>query len=125
MRLFGRRSAIDRRLQQTTGLLAIAAVKRRDTVLQQLFRLALPLGERAARPLDVGTRPGMAPVEEQRARPHVDGELVAGGEVVIEAIEQELLDFRVAIRTGRRAVRARIVRTKRIGHRDYREPRRL
>ena len=48
----------------------------------------------------------MAPVEKQRARPHIDGELVAGGEVVVEADEQELLDFRVAIRSGRRVVRA-------------------
>ena len=103
-RFFGRRAAVDRGLQQAARFVAVAAVERGDAVLQQLFGLALPLGQRAARPLDVGARAGMAAVEEQRARPDVDGELVLGGEVVIEADEQELLDLRVAIRSRRGVV---------------------
>ena len=80
------------------GFVAVAAAERGDAVLQQLFGLALPLGQRAARALDVGARARVAAVEEQRARPDVDGVLVVGGEVVIEADEQQLLDLRVAIR---------------------------
>ena len=105
-----------RRLQQPARLVAVAALERRDAGLQQLFGFALPLGQRAARPLDVRARPRVAAIEKQRARPDVDGLVVLGGEVVIEAGEQELLDLRVAIRIRRGVVRARAVGAKRIGH---------
>ena len=59
--------------------------------------LALPLGLRAARPLDVGARAIVMPIEKQHARPEVDGLFVVAGEVLVEAGEQELLDPRVAI----------------------------
>ena len=62
----------------------------------------------------------MTAVEEERAGPDVDRELVAGGEIVIEADEQELLDFCVAIRSRRDIrVSARSVGTKRIGHKVW------
>ena len=103
-RLVRRRAAVDRGLQQPARFVAVAALERRDAVLQQLFGLALPLGQRAARALDVGARARVAAIEKQRARPDVDRVLVAGGEVVVEADEQQLLDLRVAIR-GRRGIR--------------------
>jgi hypothetical protein len=53
----------------------------------------------------------MAPVEEQRARPDVDGLLILRGELVVEADEKELLDLRVAIDGGRIVVRGRDVAT--------------
>ena len=101
-RLFRRRAAVDRRLQQPARFVAVAAVERGDAVLQQLFRFALPLGQRAARALDVGAGARVAAIEKQRARPDVDRLLVLRGEVMVEADQQELLDLRVAIRIRRR-----------------------
>ena len=77
--------------------------------MQQLFGLALPLGQRAARALDVGAGAAVAAVEEDDARPDVDRLLVVAGEVVVEAGEQELLDVGVAVRIRRvgRCTRAR------------------
>ena len=74
--------------------------------MQQLLRFALALAERAARTLDVGAGAGVAAIEEERARPDVDGELVARGEIMVEADQEELLDLRVAIRRRRIVVRA-------------------
>jgi hypothetical protein len=102
-RVLGGRSRFDRRLQQAARFVAVTALERGETGLQQLLGLALAFGERAARPLDVGTCACMAAVEKQGARPDVDRELVVGGEVMVEADEEELLDLRVAIRC-RRAV---------------------
>jgi glutamate formiminotransferase len=80
-------------------------MERRDAGLQQLFRLTLALGNGAARPLDVRARARMTAIEEERARPHVDRLVVLRREVVIEADEQEMFDFRVAIRVHSRLVR--------------------
>ena len=117
-RFFRRRAAVDRRLEQTTSFVAFAALEGGDAILQQLFGFTLPLGEGAACPVDVGARPRMAAVEKERARPDIDGELVAAGEVVVETDQQELLDLGGAIRSRRDIrVSARGVGTKRIGHR--------
>ena len=48
--------------------------------------------------LTSGASAGVAAVEKERAAPDVDRELVARGEIVVEADEQQLLDLRVAIR---------------------------
>ena len=80
----------------------LTAIERRDAAMQQLFRLALPLGLRAARPLDVGARAIVAAVEKQHARPDVDGRLVVAGEVMIEPLQQQLLDARLALGAGER-----------------------
>ncbi len=72
--------------------------------MQQLFGLALALGLRAARPLDVGPRSGVGAIEKQDAGPDVDRELVTIREVMIETDEQQLLDFRIAIRSRRGCV---------------------
>ena len=58
----------------------------------------------------------MASIEEQRPRPDVDRQFVACGEVMIEADEQELLDFCVAIRERRRLVDVRDVAAMRFRH---------
>ena len=55
--------------------------------MQQFFRLALPLGLRAARALDVGTGAIVAAIEKQHARPHVDGRLLGPTKVVIEPLQ--------------------------------------
>ena len=105
-----------RRLQQAPCFASVAAAERRGAVVQQFLGLPLPLGQRAARPLDVRARAGMAAIEKQRARPDVDGVLVLRGEVVIETGEEQLFDFGVAIRV-RRGARASGCRVgaKRIG----------
>ena len=39
--------------------------------MQQFVGMPLPFGQRAARPFDVGARPGVAAVEKEDARPDV------------------------------------------------------
>ena len=99
-RFVGRRAAVDGRLQQPARFLPFAALKRGDAAVQELLGLALALGERAAGPLDVGARTRMVAIQEERARPDVDGVLVAGGEIVVQTDQQQLLDLRVAIDLG-------------------------
>ena len=115
-RLVARRAAVDRRLEQPPRLAAVAALERRDARVQQLFRLALPLGERAAGPLDVRPRPRMTPIQKKRPRPDVDGVVVLRGEVMVEADEEELFDLRVPLRIRRGVGRAGTVGAKRIRH---------
>ena len=75
--------------------------------MQQFLGLTLPLGDGAARALDVGTRARMAAIEKERTRPDVDRLIVLRRKVVIEADQQELFDLRVAIRAQRWIVRVR------------------
>ncbi len=106
-RFVGRRALTDGGLQQTTRLARLAAIEGRDAVVQQFLGLALPFGERAASPFDVGAGTRMVAVEKQRARPDVDRLIVVAGEVVIEAGEQQLLDLGLTIRVRHGLVRAR------------------
>ncbi len=46
------------------------------------------------------TGPRVSAIDEQRARPHIDGELMLAGEVMIEAVQQQLFDARLAIALG-------------------------
>ena len=62
------------------------------------------LWQRAPRAVDVRARPRVTAIDEEGSRPDVDGELVSGGEVVIETEEQELLDLGLAIHCRRRIV---------------------
>src|SRR5439155_3487785 len=102
----GGRAALERSLQQRPGLVTLAACKRGDALLQQFLRFALALGERAPRPLDVGAGPRVVPIEKQRARPDVDRLIVSGGEIMIEANQEKMLDLCVAIRFRRGVERA-------------------
>ena len=65
--------------------------------MEQLVAFALLLGDRAARALDVGARPGMAVIQEQDTRPDADGEVVVTGEVMVEAAEKQIFDAGVAL----------------------------
>jgi hypothetical protein len=102
-RFFWWRAAFDGRLEQPPRLVGVAAIEGGHAGLQQFFGFALALGEGAPRPFDIGARPRVTAIEKQRARPDVDGQLVARREVVIETDEKELLDFRVAIRSRSRS----------------------
>ena len=113
-RFVGRRPAVDRGLHEAPRFTAVAALERRDAALQQLLGLPLALGQGAARPLDVGTGTRVTAIEKQHACPDADRVIVLCGEVMIEAGEQQLLDFRVAIRFRRGSESAGAFGTKRI-----------
>ena len=65
--------------------------------MDQLLPFALTLGDGATRAFDVRTRTGMAAIDEERACPDVDGEVVLSRERVREAAEQQLFDARFAV----------------------------
>src|SRR5262249_42477265 len=95
--LLGRGAAVERRGQQPPRGLGIAARERGGAVVDELLSLALTLGDRAARALDVGAGAGVAAVEEEHPGPDIDRQLVLTREIVIETAEQELLDAGVTI----------------------------
>src|SRR5690242_14350135 len=103
-RLVRRRAALDSRRQQLPRANGVATLKRGRAGLQQLFTLALPLGDRTARPLDVGACTRVTAIQKQDARPNTDCQLVLSAEVVIEAREQQLFDARIAARLRSGAV---------------------
>ena len=96
-RFLGDRALIDRRHEQTPRGLRFAPLERGCARVDELFPLSLPLGYGAARPLDVGPGTSMAPIDEQGAGPDIDGELVLTRKVVVEAVQQEFFDARLAI----------------------------
>ena len=66
--------------------------------------LALQLGLRAARALDIGARAIVVAIEKQHARPEVDGLFVLTGEVLVEPGEEQLLDAGVTLGVAQRLV---------------------
>ncbi len=94
----------------------VAPVERGTAGVQQFIALALPLGDRAAGPLDVGAGTGMAAVDEEHARPDVDREFVLFGKIMIEPREQELFDARVSVPFRHVCRKGQTVRTERVGH---------
>ena len=96
-RFFGRGAVLDRRATAAARGLGVAALEGRRAGVKQFLAFALPLGDGAARALDVRARAGMAAIEEEHSRPDVDRELVLTGEVVIEPAQQQFLEARLAI----------------------------
>ena len=111
-----RRALADGGLNQPPGFVALTALERGHTALEQLLGFAQPLGRRAARAIDVGAGPRVAAIQKERARPHVDRLFVLGGEVVIQTDQQQLLDLRIPIRVRRAIGCAWGVGAQRIGH---------
>ena len=68
--------------------------------MQQLIRLPLPFGQRSPGALDVRPRLAVCAIEEEDARPDIDGEVVAAGEVVVQPGQQQLFDSGLAIPIG-------------------------
>ena len=71
--------------------------------MDERFGHALLLGLRAARAIDVGAGAIVIAIEEQHARPEIDGRFELAGEIVIEPRDEEMLDARVLF--GARAPR--------------------
>ncbi len=90
-----RGSPLERVVEQGAGARDIAAIKRRETFVHELFRCPLLLRLRAARTIDVGSRTIVRPIEKEDAGPQVDGGFEFTGEIVIEAGDQELFDSRI------------------------------
>ncbi len=70
---------------------------RRDSLVDEGLHFALPFGDEAARPIDIGLGAGVAAVEKRDAGPDVDRLIEAAGEILVEAGEQQLLDAAFAI----------------------------
>ena len=75
-----------------------------QTAVQQLLGLALTLGDRLARPIDVGASAIVIPVEENDARPDIDRLFVVFREVMIEAGDEKFFDARRALGIGVRFI---------------------
>ena len=118
-RLFALRTALDGRGEQRPRGPRIAAIERGRAGLQELVALALPLGDGAARPVDVGLGPRVAAIEKEHPRPDADGELVLSDEIVIEAGEEELFDASVAFALRHFSRFGEVVGPQRVGHRKW------
>jgi hypothetical protein len=99
-RLVGRRPTVERSLKKPFRFIAISVSNRSDAPLKQLLRFTLPLGQRAARTIDVRPCARMTPIEKERARPDVDRLFVACSEVMVEASDQQSFNFGVTLGIG-------------------------
>ena len=115
-RLFGCGAAVHGRHQEAPRCHDVAAAEGFDTRVEQLLTLALALGDRAARPLHVGTRARVAVIEEQHTRPHADRELVLAGKIMVESGEEEVFDSGVAVSLLKIGRCRGPVGAKRVGH---------
>jgi hypothetical protein len=100
------------RRRDVTGIVGV------DPGVDEFLALALLLGEGTARPLDVRAGTAVAALEEDDAGPDVDRLLIAAGEILIEAGEEQLFDAGIAVRIGGRAA---CTGWERIGHQDRRD----
>ena len=96
-RLVAWRALIDGARQQVACALDVACLVGIEAAVQQFLRLALPLGNRASRAVDVGARPIVIALEKDDARPDIDGLFVISGEVVIETGDEKFFDARRAL----------------------------
>src|SRR5687768_4099670 len=96
----------------------LAPLQRRRAGVDQLVPFTLALRNRASRTLDIGACACVTPIQEEHARPDVDGEIVSAGEVMIESREQQFFDAAVAIALRKIAVGPESVWTlKLVAHR--------
>src|SRR5438105_3688091 len=103
-RAVARRALTDRACQQFARGLDITSFVRVQAAVQELLGLALTLGDRLARPIDVGASAIVIPVEENDARPDIDRLFVVFREVMIEAGDEKFFDARRALRIGVRLI---------------------
>ena len=111
-----RSALLDRLRNQLAGFSRFAAVEGRDSTLQQLLGLPVPLGQRAARTFDVGASPIVPALEKHDTRPDIDRLLELACKIVIETGEKELLDPGFAVGLARLARGLGCIGAQRIGH---------
>ena len=93
-----RGTLVERIAQQLTRAHHFAPVEGIEALVHERFGNALAFGLRAARAIDVGTRPIVGPIEKQHAGPEIDGLFEFAGEVVIETGHEQMLDPRFLCR---------------------------
>ena len=86
--------------QQLTRTRDVAVAKGVEALVEKRFRFALALSLGTPRTFDIRTRAIVMPIEEQHARPEIDGVVVVAREILIETREEQLLNPRVAIGTS-------------------------
>ena len=89
---------LQRAREELARLVDFASVVCDDAVVKTFLGLTLPLGKRAASPLDVGARTIVMTVEKNNARPDADRALILSAEIMIESGKEELLDSRLSVR---------------------------
>ena len=109
---------LDRRGQQFSGITVVAAIERGHAAMEQLFGLALAFGLGTPCTFDVRACPRMPPIEKEHSGPDVDGPVVVPAEVVIETLEEQPLDARLALRSRESVSRRRGGRLEGIRHED-------
>ena len=87
----------DRFREQLTGRRGLALLEELVTGVQHLLRAALPLGYGGARAIDIGAGTRVRSIEEEDARPEMDGFFVPAVEVFVEAVDQERFDLCVTL----------------------------
>jgi hypothetical protein len=98
--VLGPHAMLDRLAKQAPRGRGIAAMEGRRTRVQQFLAFALALGNRAARTLDIRAGTRVPAIDEERSRPHIDGEFVLTSEVVIQTAQQQFLETRLTIVLG-------------------------
>jgi len=84
--------------------------------MQEYFRFPLTFRLRAPGALDVGARTVVPTVEEQHPRPEINRLIETSREVVIEAVEQQLLDARIARGVVQGLTRGAVFGAEGLGH---------
>jgi hypothetical protein len=76
---------LDNASDQLAREVVLASVECRDPLIEELFRFAVTLRERAPRPLDVRASAIVSALQKDHARPHIDGLVVVSREIVVKA----------------------------------------
>jgi hypothetical protein len=108
LRIVERRPSLDGIGDEASSQGHVALVKRLDALMKNSLRLALPLGLRTPRTLDIRASAAVVPIEEQDTRPEIDRLFVLIGEVLIETGKQQLLDSCVSLGAAQRLGRSRV-----------------
>jgi hypothetical protein len=87
-----RPALVERVAEQRPGANHFPAIEGFEALVHQRFGNAELLGLGAARAIDVRTGAVVIPVEEQDARPQVDGGVELTGKIAIETRHEQLLD---------------------------------
>jgi hypothetical protein len=102
-----RGALIERVAQQRASAAHLSTIECLEPLMDQRFGRALLLCLRAARAIDIGAGSIMIAIEEEHARPKVDGGFEFAREVVVETGDEQMLDARIVFGAVMRRGRAR------------------